>query len=287
MNSNNLKSLITVIVLYETKITDSATYKSLDSALVHFDSDLDLIIYDNSNIAHYDQRTFHLNKFRITYFHDADNPGVSKAYNVAASYAQRLKKNWILLLDQDTSFDVNIFHCYQESIEMYPDVKLFAPILKLSSGEIFSPCRYLFKRGFHLKSIKPGIHSLKNMSPVNSGMLIDLNCFVSVGGYNEKVKLDFSDFQFIERFRSQVNKFVVVNSTAFQDFSDSLTEIDQKLNRYRIYCECARSCDVKSTSDLLQYSLVTFLRALKLILKFKSHKFIIVWINTFVLKKRD
>lgn len=275
--------MLAVIVLYNSKLEDSKTFTSLSLALNNHTNDLDLFVYDNSAKANYEYEKLKLRNYNIIYYHDKDNPGVSRAYNVAARYGLRLSKKWLMLLDQDTNFDENIFSSYQKNIESNPGIKLFVPVIKLPDGRIFSPSKYRFKRGFHLRKIKPGLQSLKKLSPVNSGMLIDLKSFFVVGGYNEKVKLDFSDFQFISRFKKVFNQFIVVSSSAIQEFSDNSQDVSQQLNRFRIYCECAKSCSIGDVWELWQYSLISFLRAFKLVFRFKTHKFVKIWFNSFLL----
>ena len=101
-----------------------------------------------------------------------------KAYNYAAGFAkEKGTLNWLLFLDQDTSLPQHILLQYQNSMAANPQLHLFVPILTLQNNIIFSPCRYLFKRGFPLKKIVPGIYTFKKYSPVNSGMLVHLQSF--------------------------------------------------------------------------------------------------------------
>ncbi len=280
-----LKDILAVVVLYKSEFDGTKTMLSLSKALENVDGRLDTVLYDNSPVANYTESEFRLKNFNITYIHDVSNPGVSRAYNFAAKIAIKRSKKWIMLLDQDTYFDENILCSFSESINQYRDIRLFAPILKLADNKIFSPCRYFFKRGFHIRKIKPGLHRLKNIAPVNSGMLINLEAFMLVNGYNEKVKLDFSDFQFIERFRSKFDHFVVVNSDSTQDFSNLDYNRNENERRFKLYCECASNCEKKSPLEFLMYLTITISRAIKLTSRFRSPHFLIIWFNSFILGK--
>lgn len=263
--------IIGVIVLYNKRLKESETVISLNKSVQHSSVMLDMIVYDNSLLSDLtNSEVFIYDSLRIHYFHDASNPGVSKAYNFAAKVAKQLNKQWILLLDQDTTFPLESIEKYVQAIHQLPDIKLFSPILKLGTGNIFSPCRYYFKRGFGLKNITIGINSFQHISPLNSGMLIDLDSFGATGGYNENVKLDFSDFQFIERFKKMYSYFYVLDLICIQDFSNSETDAKKLNSRYMIYCRDAINCDRTSFWDGLEYFIVLFIRANTLAFRTKN-----------------
>jgi GT2 family glycosyltransferase len=274
-----LDRIVGVVVLYNCKIEDSETVLSLAKSLEDISDSMDLVVYDNSLVAAFESGSvFKYRAFIVHYFHDATNPGVSKAYNFAAQYALHLKKQWLLLLDQDTTFSIDAISNYVVVLKNYPQIKLFAPVLKLADNRIISPSRYCFKRGFALKEIAPGIHRLKKISPLNSGMLINLEAFRSVGGYNEKVKLDFSDFQFIERFKRRFDQFCVINVIAKHSFSDIEINTSKLNERFMMYCYGAKNCDRNSFIDRVIYFMVVFFRATNLVYRTKN----IVFYKTFI-----
>ncbi len=266
--------ILGVVVMYNTKFETAETLTSLAKSLEQTSAAIDLVVYDNSLLAQAEHGSiFSSGNFRMHYFHDPSNPGLGKAYNFAAAYAQKLKKRWILLLDQDTSFPLEAIPGYLSAIQDFPEIKLFAPRLILSNGSMLSPCRYRLKRGFALKKIDPGLHNLKNISPLNSGMLIDLDAYLTSGGYNEKVKLDFSDFQFIERFKKHLNQFCLLNFIALQDFSNAETDTKKLNARFVYYCDGAKNCEWTSFVDRFTYTLVVFLRATMLVWRTKEFIF--------------
>jgi len=263
-------SLVIVIVIYNVAIEDCESFQSVFQ-MIDEESNLNIFIYDNSEKP---QVIKEYEGLSICYIHDSQNPGVSKAYNTGAFYAQKENKKWILLLDQDTILPNNILESYQKAITEFRSIKLFVPILVLGDNRIFSPCKYKFKRGFHLKEIKEGVHSLQQLSPVNSGMLIAVDVFIEVGGYNDKVKLDFSDFQFIERFRKKYSDFYVLDSKCQQDFSDDEVSYDSQMSRFKYYCNGAKNIEKYSNWEKLQYLVVVGVRALTLTIKYKKLAFI-------------
>ena len=275
---NFISSLHIIIVVYNKKLDNCDSFQSLIKSK-KVDRDLNVFIYDNSLKK---QEIKKYNNLKIEYLHDPINSGVSKAYNQGALSALHNNKKWILLLDQDTILPDDLLMKYQEACSKNPGIKLFCPILKLSNGKIFSPCRYLFKRGFHLSHIHSGLYPLNKMTPVNSGMLINLKAFMMVGGYNDKVKLDFADFQFLERFRKMYNEFFVVDAICIQDFSNNEISFKNQLIRFRFYCEGARNVEKDTIFDWFSYILFVLLRAINLSLKYKKFAFLNVYINSFL-----
>lgn len=277
-----ISSIFGVIVLYETDLEDSQTFKTIQRSLSLQSESLEVLLYDNSFNPRYNSEYFEKGNIKINYIHDSSNSGIGKAYNKGAVFAKRLNKKWLLLLDQDTEFPNTIFDAYLKGIKESPSIKLIAPILHLTNGSIFSPCRYIFNRGFFKKKVKPGLNSLKYSSPVNSGMLVDVETFEKVGGYNEKIKLDFSDFQFIEKFKRVQRHFLLLNEICIQDFSNDVSDIDNLEKRFIIYCNDAKNCDSYHLSDPLFYGLNSFLRAVKLCFRTRSAIFLKRWFKIFI-----
>jgi rhamnosyltransferase len=209
MNKN--LDILFVIVLYKIKLEQSATYLSIVNSLNETEFNMDLLVYDNSPDA--DKCLFgDVSKLNITYIADKANSGVSKAYNTGADLAAKMNKKWLLLLDQDTNFPVQTITEYLSAIDKYSGEKLFTPIMFADQKNIISPCYFKFMRGFAARHVEAGVNSLNKYSIINCGMCIDLKSFYKNGGYNELLKLDFSDHEFIRRFKKNVtNRFVVID----------------------------------------------------------------------------
>lgn len=267
------RDISVVIVLYNTTLEESLTFKSLTNDLQEVsDCKMNLIVYDNSRKS----QKINANDFpewQISYFHDVNNSGVSKAYNLAANLALEKKYKWILLADQDTLFPINSLTKYIESVNKFQSIKLFVPTL-LSGNVPYSPCRYYFSRGFIWKNPHPGIHSLKHKNVLNSGMLINLDAFHSVGGYNEKIKLYFSDFDFVLRFEKKFNKFCLINLICHHELSDVVkVEIESAIRRFQHYCE-GGFLSASSKTLFIQLFITTLLRSIKLSAKYRNVIFV-------------
>ena len=233
---------------------------------------MDIVVYDNSPTPMVTESEHISDNWRIHYLHDETNPGVSKAYNEGFRIARKLQKRWLLLLEQDTAFPENAFVEYSRAIQENPDIYLLAPIV-ISKNKIISPCRYFLNRGYSLRKVTPGVHNFHLKSLINSGMLIHLDAFQKVGGYNEQIGLDFADHSFIGKYKANYDNFAVINLRCVQGFlADQQMTIDSALSRFAYYCEGARN---KATNklDYFMLMLLTILRGTTLSLRYMNCRF--------------
>lgn len=279
---SSISEVLGVVVVYNLPLAESKTLSSLSESLTLLNGEMDLLIYDNSPAPLMSSEVHRMFPFTIHYYHNPENPGVGAGYNAGAALAEKLNKKWLLILDQDTSFPNDALKKYVEGIENYQEHNLFAPILSSEAG-IYSPSKYYFKRGKIWKNPRPGVHDLKNRMLLNSGLMINLHAFMQVGGYREKIKLYFSDFNFIERFRRRYKQFVALPIVCLHELADlSSLELPSASKRFTHYCEGAfRS--VESKQDLMQIWITVFLRAAKLSVRYKS----VVFLRLFFVSQRE
>lgn len=275
-------SLLIIIVIYNRALEACESFQAV-LGMREGNVELNLFVYDNSSTS---QQIKEYEGLKITYLHDPDNSGVSRAYNVGVKHAKQSQKEWVLLLDQDTQLPNSILDDYKRAITKNTDLNLFVPILKLENGTIFSPSRYRFKRGFYLDPITAGKHSLFKLTPVNSGIMVKVSAFLKVGGYNEKVKLDFSDYQFIERFRKQYPDFYLMDVKCEQDFSDDDSSFESQSARFKYFCEGAKNMEGQGSWDWLQYNAVVFIRAFRLTLRFGKPGFLGIYFKKFLFSSK-
>jgi len=264
--------LYSIIVLYNENLFLTKTYKTLLEK-----SHLSFMVYDNSQVAQHKSDEFPVD---VVYIHDCENGGLSKAYNFAAKYAKEHKYDWLLLLDQDTSFPTNSINKYVNAINEHEDILLFAPVLRLTNGKPFSPANFYLKRAHASSITQEGEYSLSKVAPVNSGMLVNTEAFLNVGGYNNDVFLDFADFQFIERFSQKYLLFYLLNLTCIQDFSNEEKDVVALHRRFEMYCSCAKACDKNSIYDSFCYFYIVLRRTIGLIIRTRSF----IFLNTFFKK---
>jgi len=274
-----------ILVLYQKKLSESFTFQSMNRILKDNNISIDLFIYDNSPKTMVDINHQDYTNINIICFHDKSNPGISTAYNEGHKIAKNLNKKWIVLFDQDTKFTEELFVNYFDAVNNNDKIFLFAPIL-MDQDKIFSPCRYLLKRGFRLKNIKQGIQPIKHIGLLNSGMFISIIAFEQTGGYNEEIKLDFADFEFLERFKKYYKYFYLINVRCKHQFaSDSDQNKEIIISRYKIYCNSA----IHFSTNFNQYIILmfwAFARGIKLFFKHHDLAFFLIFIKYYLMKNK-
>ena len=275
-----LDDVLAVLVLYRRDLAAAETFSSLSRALDKSGSSLELLVYDNSP-APMVSAGGRYPGWRIHHIHDPENPGVSRAYNEGFRLAERLGKKWLLLLDQDTVFPDDALSVYCQGIAKHRDMALFAPVL-MASGRICSPCRYLFRTGFHPGSAAPGVHPFPGRAVLNSGMLVAVDAFARCGGFDERIGLDFADFAFNNRLRRFYDKFCVLPMECSHGFSGAEDAgIDAVLQRFRLYCEGGRR-SIDGVFAAICLTLVVLVRCLRLTFRFRSLRFPVGYLRHFV-----
>jgi rhamnosyltransferase len=232
--------MFAVLVLYQQSLEGSITFQSLGPLVRNLSAPLPLLVYDNSPTPMGRPGPGSHEGWDIHYVHDPSNPGISRAYLAGARMAAARSKRWLLLLDQDTLFPPDSLVRYLAAIRRYPDVRLFAPILK-SQKRLISPCLYRFKLGFRLQRIQPGARALAGLSVLNSGMCVAVEDYLAVGGHDVRIGLDFADHEFIGRFKRRHDTFVVVGAECAHDFFRATARSTAShLARFQFYCSGAK-----------------------------------------------
>lgn len=276
-------NILSVIVLYKNNLNDSVSFKTLSYSLSRLNLTFKplLLVYDNSP---YEQKQIVESPiWDIIYISDITNPGVSKAYNYASKIAINNNKEYILLLDQDTYFPYNAYELYltYSMSSIFHEIKLYAPVLVYESI-LISPFKSFMMHGYHPKRMpKYGLNYLNNFTPINSGLMINLESFNKIGGYNENLKLDFTDIDFISRFKRVSNLLYIVPFIAKHELS-SINKISLKesLLRYEHYIDSILNMKLNLYRTFF-LKIICLYRGIKLTLKFKSLSFFFKSFNTF------
>ncbi len=275
-NNNFLDDIIVIIVLYHSTLEESKTFESLRNAAEAGGYNLNLVVYNNSpqvNITdHIDQYN---DWFKIIVINDFENSGVGKAYNEGYKIACDLNKNWLLLLDQDTNLPVNCLDAYRLAINQYPGESLFAPVMLTPDDKIISPGNFKWMKGYYAKKVDYGINYLKGHSLINSGLCISVDAFLKNGGYNNLIKLDYSDHDFIYRFKKNVSgSYVVVKLKIIHHLSThTRNSISIDKNRFTYYLDGANHFSCSFGNKILLRTIV-FLRSTKLSIEHRDLYFI-------------
>ncbi|BAZ84811.1 glycosyltransferase [Dolichospermum compactum] len=270
------EGILFILVIYKRRLNESDSFISLVNSLQNTHLNIDIFIYDNSPSSMILNEELSGENWKIHYVHDETNPGVSKAYNEGFKLGKKLNKKWLLLLDQDTKLPDDAIIKYSRAVLDNNEHSLFAPILVSTNGTIYSPCNYFFKRGFPMKSMEIGIVKARRKSLLNSGLLISIDIFEKVGGYNERLKLDFSDFDFIDRYRQVYQYFYIVDTKCIHELSATEDDVNALLKRFTTYCESIKYFGKIDLNTLILLC-VTFIRAIRLSIKFRNIKFLYIF----------
>jgi GT2 family glycosyltransferase len=230
---STLDKVLLIIVLYEKKLSTSETFLSLMKSAKRNDLKVDFYVYDNSKESMLDVPIE--NEYCcIKYSHDIENSGIAKAYNIAAKYALKNEYKWILTLDQDTYFSSDTLVQYAYTLENIKEkIPLIAPVLRNDAGKLLSPFGNFFGRGYHIDSIDQLTYSFRKYAAFNSGVMINLNAFFEVNGFDERL-FDFSDHDFFLRLGNKYKHFLVAEINAKHDLSSSSNSGEYVLRRFEM-----------------------------------------------------
>jgi len=177
--TNNLSysTIVGTIILYN-PLDD--TFDNIQSYITELDM---LIIVDNSDIHNVKLINKIKNQFdKIIYINNFENLGIATALNIACNKAIELGYQWILTMDQDSSF-VN-FNEYLRCITKITDKQVVS---------IISPN----------SNMPPGISKNCEMSEktltITSGAFLNLTHFEKVGKFTDKLFIDEVDHDYCLR----------------------------------------------------------------------------------------
>ena len=199
--------ILVVIVLYEEKLQDSLTYKSLVCSLLSDEiANLELFVYDNSPSVNYTASDI---LFPHTYVHNPLNPGICKAYNEGLVMAREKNKSWLLLFDQDTTVNRDCMLASTKYADYFIDninVVAIVPRIKNERKINISPCRVTNIGRFQpIKTNVPEILKHRTTA-LNSGTLLKVDFLNSINGFSPMFPLDMLDHWIFAQIFSQNKK---------------------------------------------------------------------------------
>lgn len=275
-----MNDLMLIVVMYNTKISDLYCIKQ---SKINNNDSIDVFIYDNSL---QEQTVPDIYGINFHYVHDKKNAGVSKGYNVGIEKAKELNKKYVILLDQDSNISCADFEKYTLLYNKYGDDYLYAPIMYYKD-KIYSPGNinnFAGKVQDLNKFMYKEVYSLEDKSLINSGLLIPLKIIDLIGNFNENIKLDFSDFYFIEKYKKFNNNMVLLNLYVEHSLSgDESKNYLKEISRYKYYCNGAKYFNISAGKIRLYPALR---RMLRLIVRYKSLKPIYIFVFYFLGSKR-
>lgn len=264
--------VLCVIILFNRKLQEAAAFSTLVKGVLS--DGIQLYVYDNSPSPEHSEHDFRHNPF-IHYVSDVTNPGVSAGYNRASDFALRNGFTYLLLLDQDSTFDsCDYIQACIEKAGKLPHIKLFVPQVVTTSGCRMSPVRLRLKIPTRFVFQAGREYPMKSAGIINSGMFVEVNAMKKAGGYNEKVFLDYSDYQFVDRLSVLYKSFYLIDRKLIQDFSNEETDSDKLFVRYKLFCKSLKAYKSDSFAGRLAIVVILLKRTLSLTLRCRSAKFL-------------
>ena len=159
-----------------------------------------LIVIDNSEQRNEQFESLLHKAFpHIIYHFQNANPGIAGALNVAAEIAIQMQCNWLLTMDQDSRF------MNDDLGKMIDDIaaieKQFSPVGIITPFHLLAnELNQNFEDDFKVRKVA-----------MTSGNLLNLAAYKCVGGYDERLFMDFVDYEFCLRLRK--NKYSIVQNS--------------------------------------------------------------------------
>ena len=271
------QSLVFGIICFRERYWETITFQNLVRSYHHTIREkpsLNIVIFDNTDLTQWKENAtnFQNDKIQIHYFADNKNPGISAAINYFGKFAVQNSYDWICFLDQDTNLPLDFYDKYNDFLQDNNDFEIAFPKV-YSNNKLISPSGYYFYRTKIFDKLDESSIKLKNVTAINSGLLIKTNFFITKGGYNKNLKIDFCDHEFIERLNQKNYSAGIIDIRLNQDFSEETNDKKKSLFRYKMYIKDLKAYS-KNKSKILLFFRVDLPHLVKLTLKYKSLHFI-------------
>jgi len=264
-----VSKFLILIVLYKCKVKESLSFISLLESSEYL-SNSKLILWDNSpsiqsvdvnNISSFQQ---------AEYIHTPENMSLSKIYNRVIQ--ENEKYDYMIILDQDSSFSSDYLEKINKAINKHPTINLFLPLIK-SDKTIVSPGNYKIFKGSYWKKEKYGIINSKNILAINSGMVINFNYLKnSYKGYDERLRFYGIDTFFMFEY-SKCNYSLFVIDYVFKHDSALLDEGEdcvKKIKRLKDLLFSWRIINEYKKINLILINIYILITIFKFVIKYKN-----------------
>lgn len=166
-----------VIIIYN---IDYTTFKQ---AITSIDFFTHLYIIDNSDIAHnnFVEYINSLDHSNITYIQNHQNLGIASALNLGISLAFNAKYEFILLLDQDSQIQPSSVPILQTALKNNPIAFIATAMYQDANDSVL---------------IITSQYIEESLTTISSGSLIRLSMIPEIGLHDEKLFIDYVDFEY-------------------------------------------------------------------------------------------
>ena len=189
------KNLVGVVVWY---LPEKENIINIHSYL----SDLELLlIIDNSDCNNSHLLT-EFDESKIKYIANLQNKGIARALNQGVKQARENGAEWVLTMDQDSSFVNHDLEQYVQTANEYTDIEQVA---------IFSPTYFDSRSDFHNHVVSEKYTNIPYT--MTSGNILSVKALLKTGYFNEMLFIDWVDEELCIRIR--LNKLNIVKINPF------------------------------------------------------------------------
>ncbi len=224
-----------LVVLYKCKVCESATAISLKNNKIGSCDANEIFVWDNSpNIINSleDCKDFFETK-NVYFFHTPENTSLAIVYNTVISICS--SADYIAIFDQDTMIkEENLDSTLNRAIENNKDINLFMPLIRTSSGAIYSPGKNILPgKNKKIKKISFGVCNCKNLVGITSGLVISTQYLKEQYKFNEELKLYGVDTDFFYHYTRKNKYLYLLNIDISHNLSFENENISEEENWLR------------------------------------------------------
>lgn len=190
---NKQAKILAVIVTYNPQIGHLKLFLETLSKLI--DS---VLVYDNNSQNFRDIASIQFPQ-NVIIHSSPINKGLPTHYNRAIQYGQENGFDYLLVLDQDSTFDENFLDEYRKHLD--EEFLCLVPFLVHNNSD--------YEKSYPTKA-KGACNYVKRS--INSGTLLNLKAFPAQLRFDEDLFIDCVDFDFFEKIRKFSSKVLRVNS---------------------------------------------------------------------------
>ena len=168
-----LKKIAGCVILYNPEKSDLENIKTYVSKVEQ------LYVFDNTEGK--SNKDFFKNYENVQYFSDAENQGLPKRLNAACKIAINEGFDFLLTMDQDSSFDNKNIDLYFENVASFKEKEKVA----------------VFGLEYNLNDLKKEIPNFIEIDHViTSAAIMNLSLFYEIGGFDENLFIDCVDIDY-------------------------------------------------------------------------------------------
>lgn len=217
-------SILAVIVLHRTRVSDSAAFNSILQEIENSrdtDSRFRVLLFDNTPNPQGEECL----PEHVIYHAAEYNEGIAGAYTFALELARREGFTWMLTLDQDTRL-VPGFLSQVEKLarQLEPNEGIGAIVPQLFHGNrILSPFRI---RSWGVSYLPRGFAGvpLGQICALNSGSLFRVSTLTEVGGFDPRFWLDYQDYYIFRQLHQRRKQIWVAGAIQVEHDLSLLSE---------------------------------------------------------------